>query len=246
MQNRTVRIMDKKESFLEGLKDGIPIGTVYFTASLAFGIAAISSGLNFWEAGFISLTNLTSAGQFAALGVIAGSGSYFEMMLTQLIINLRYMLMSLSLSQKLDDEEPRKHRFLVAFGITDEIFAISIKKKGKVSAFYNYGAMSVAIPGWVLGTVTGAVLGNILPDMILSALSIAIYAMFIGIIIPPAKADKNLYYIIIAAMVLSLLFGILPVLKDISSGFTIIIITVVVSAAAAILFPVSEGEKEAM
>lgn len=232
--------MNKKESFFEGLRDGIPIGTVYFTASLAFGIACISSGLNFWEAGFISLTNLTSAGQFAALGVIAGDGTYLEMMLTQLVINLRYMLMSLSLSQKMTDEESRKHRFLVAFGITDEIFGISIKRKGKISAFYNYGAMSVAIPGWVLGTVTGAVLGNILPDMILSALSIAIYAMFIGIIIPPAKSDRKLFYVIIFAMVLSLLFELLPLLKNISSGFTIILVTVIVSSVAAIFAPVSD------
>jgi predicted branched-subunit amino acid permease len=237
----------KSESFQKGLKDGIPIGLGYFAVSFTFGIMAVSGGLSIWQAVLISLTNLTSAGQFAGLEIIVASGSYWEMALAQLIINLRYCLMSFSLAQKLRRDEPRAHRYLVAFGITDEIFGVSASQPGKVSAYYNYGAMCVAIPGWTLGTLAGAVSGNLLPDFMVSALSVAIYGMFLAVIIPPAKTNKAVLLVVIGAMAVSSLFAIVPVLRQVSSGFVIIITTVIVAGLAAYFFPVKEesNNKEA-
>ena len=226
------------------MRDGIPIALGYFAVSFSFGILAVSGGLSPWEAGLISLTNLTSAGQFAGLEVIVAGGTYLELMLTQLVINLRYLLMSFSLSQKLRMDEPRFHRMILAFGITDEIFGISIGQKDKVSAFYHYGAMCVAIPGWTLGTVVGAIFGNILPAIVVSALSVALYGMFIAIVIPPAKHDKNIFLSVIVAMIAGLLFSVVPYLRDISSGFSIIIITVSISAMMAFVAPLRKNGEE--
>ena len=234
----------KSESFRKGLRDGVPIGLGYFAVSFTFGMMAVSGGLSIWQAVLISLTNLTSAGQFAGLDIIIMSGSYWEMALTQLIINLRYCLMSFSLAQKLRRDEPRIHRYAVAFGITDEIFGVSASQDGKVSAFYNYGAMCVAIPGWTLGTLIGAVSGNILPDFIVSALSVAIYGMFLAVIIPPAKKNRAVLGVVVGAMSVSSLFKFAPVLNQVSSGFVIIITTVLVAGAAAYFCPVEEKEEQ--
>ena len=233
------------ESFKKGLKDGIPIGLGYFAVSFAFGMMAVSGGLSTWQAVLISLTNLTSAGQFAGLEIIFAVGSYWEMALTQLVINLRYCLMSFSLSQKLRRDVPWAHRYLVAFGITDEIFGVSASQPGKVHPFYNYGAMCVAIPGWTLGTLVGAISGNLLPDFMVSALSVAIYGMFLAVIIPPAKKNRAVLAVVAAAMVISTLFAVVPVLKKVSSGFVIIITTILVAGTAAYFCPVQEEEGDA-
>lgn len=234
----------KYKYFRRGMQDGIPIALGYFAVSFTFGMAAVTGGLTVWEAVLISMTNLTSAGQFAGLGIILAAGSYWEIAMTQLIINLRYCLMSFSLSQKLEKTGNPLHRFLVAFGVTDEIFGVSASQRGKVSPYYNYGAMSVAIPGWVIGTLAGAVLGNILPDAVTSALGVAIYGMFLAIIIPPAKANKAVMKVVIAAMAVSTLFAVLPVLNQVSSGFVIIITTVLVAGLAAYFFPIEEKTAE--
>lgn len=231
------------ESFKRGIKDGIPIGLGYFAVSFTFGMMAVSGGLSIWQAVLISLTNLTSAGQFAGLDIILMGGSYWEMALTQLIINLRYCLMSFSLGQKLRRDVPWAHRYLVAFGVTDEIFGVSVSQPGKVSPYYNYGAMCMAIPGWTLGTLLGAISGSLLPDFIISALSVAIYGMFLAVIIPPAKTNKAVLAVVIAAMAVSSLFAVVPVLKNVSSGFVIIITTVLVAGVAAYLWPVEEKEE---
>ena len=234
--------------FKRGMQDGIPIALGYFAVSFTFGMNAVTGGLTAWEAVLISMTNLTSAGQFAGLGIILAAGSYLEIAMTQLIINLRYCLMSFSLSQKLEKNIHPLHRFLVAFGVTDEIFGVSASQQGKVSPYYNYGAMSVAIPGWVIGTLAGAVLGNILPDAVTSALGVAIYGMFLAIIIPPAKENSAVLKVVVAAMAVSTLFAVLPVLNQISSGFVIIITTLLVAGLAAYFFPIEEkaaGKKEA-
>lgn len=238
----------KMESFRRGMKDGIPIGLGYFAVSFTFGMMAVSGGLSIWQAVLISMTNVTSAGQFAGLEIILAAGSLWEMALTQLIINLRYSLMSFSLAQKLRRDEPWGHRYGVAFGVTDEIFGISVSQPGKVSAFYNYGAMSVAIPGWALGTLAGAVSGNLLPDFMVSALSVAIYGMFLAIIIPPAKKNKAVFGVVAGAMAVSSLFKLIPVLNQISSGFVIIITTLLVAGIAAYFCPIpeeTEGREEA-
>lgn len=232
-------------SFRRGLKDGVPIGLGYFAVSFTFGMMAVSGGLSTMQAVLISLTNLTSAGQFAGLDIILAGGSYWEMALTQLIINLRYCLMSFSLAQKLRRDVPWGHRFLVAFGVTDEIFGVSASQEGKLSPFYNYGAMCVAIPGWTLGTLAGGISGNLLPDFMVSALSVAIYGMFLAVIIPPAKKNKAVLGVVIGAMAVSSLFAAVPVLKKVSSGFVIIITTVLVAGIAAYICPVEEKEENA-
>lgn len=232
----------KNESFKKGIKDGIPIGLGYLAVSFTFGMMSVSSGLSIWQAVLISLTNLTSAGQFAGLDIIVAGGSYWEMALTQLVINLRYCLMSFSLSQKMRRDEPWAHRYLVAFGITDEIFGVSASQEGKVSAFYNYGAMCMAIPGWTLGTLLGAISGSLLPDFIMSALGVAIYGMFLAVIIPPAKKNKAVLLVVVVAMAVSTLFAVVPGLNKVSSGFVIIITTLVTAGGAAYLCPVKEDE----
>ena len=230
----------KKESFKQGITDGIPIALGYLAVSFTFGMMAVQGGLSIWQAVLISMTNLTSAGQFAGLDIIIAGGSLWEIALTQLIINLRYCLMSFSLSQKLRRDEPWGHRYAVAFGVTDEIFGVSASKPGKVSAFYNYGVMSVAIPGWTLGTLLGAISGSILPDFIMSALGVAIYGMFLAVIVPPSKKNKAVLLVVLGAMAVSALFAWVPVLSKVSSGFVIIITTILVAGLAAWLCPVNE------
>ena len=233
-----------RNNFRRGIRDGIPIGLGYFAVSFSFGIIAVSGGLSPWQAALISLTNLTSAGQFAGIGIIFSGGSLWEMALSQLIINLRYILMSFSLSQKLIPGTGIIHRLGVAFGITDEIFGVSAAQEGKLSPYYSYGAMCMAIPGWTLGTFCGAIAGNILPAMIVSALNVAIYGMFLAVFIPPATKNKAVLGVVLGSMSMSTLFKYAPVLNKVSSGFVIIITTVVVSAVAALLCPVREESKQ--
>ena len=212
------------------MKDGVPIALGYFAVSFTFGMMAVAGGLRIWQAVLISLTNLTSAGQFAGLDIIFAGGSMWEMAMTQLIINLRYCLMSFSLSQKFRREESGILKYIAAFGITDEIFGISAAQEGKVS---NYGAMCVAIPGWTLGTLAGGISGSLLPDFMLSALSVAIYGMFLAIIIPPSKKSRPVLGVVAASMAVSTVFAVTPVLKQVSSGFMIIITTLLIAGLAA-------------
>ena len=228
--------------FKAGLKDGVPIGLGYLAVSFTFGIMAKGAGLTILEAVVLSLTNLTSAGQFAGLGIITAGSSLVEMALAQLIINLRYCLMSCSLSQKLDSKMPHFHRFLMAYGVTDEIFGVSVCKNGILSPYFSYGLMAMAVPSWTIGTLLGAVSGSLLPTRLLSALNVALYGMFLAVIIPPAREKKVLRIVIPVSMALSFLFTLIPVLKDISSGFKIIILTFIMAGAAAYLFPVKEEE----
>lgn len=230
----------KKKAFLCGLGAGIPIALGYFAVSFTFGMEAVRAGMDIGYAVLISLLNLTSAGQFAGLDIIAGGGSLIEMAATQLVINLRYSLMSFSLSQKIEKRAPHAHRFLVAFGVTDEIFGVSAAQQGEVSPYFHYGAMCLAIPGWTLGTLVGAVCGHILPAFLMSALGIAVYGMFLAIIIPPAKKSRSILFAVLVGMAVSCLFTYVPVIDQISSGFAIIIATVVGAGAAAMLFPLKE------
>ena len=225
------------QSFKRGLNAGIPIGLGYFAVSFTFGIAAVKGGLAIHEAVLISLLCLTSAGQFAGIGVIFEGGGLIEMAVTQLIINLRYSLMSFTVSQKLGKDVGTGERMVVAFGVTDEIFGVTAAQRGKVSPKFCYGAMALSIPGWTLGTLAGAVSGTLLPPFVLSALGVAIYGMFMAIIIPPAKKQKQILGVIVAAALLSALFRYAPYLSGISEGFAIIIVTAAVSVAFALLFP---------
>lgn len=236
--------MNRMTNFIRGIKHGIPIFLGYLAVSFTFGITATDAGLSVFESVLISATNLTSAGQFAALGLISASSSYIEMALSQLIINLRYSLMSSSLSQKFSTSTPMIHRFFVAFGNTDEIFGVSSSVPGKLSPYYCYGLILISLIGWVSGTFLGALSGSILPIRALSALGVALYGMFIAIIVPPARENRVLLGIIIISMVLSTLFSVTPILKEIPSGFKIIVLTIIIAAAAAVFFPLKE-EKEA-
>lgn len=232
---------NKLFSWKKGVYDGIPICLGYLAVSFSFGIVAKTSGLTIFQATFMSGTNFTSAGQFAALGLIASAATYLEMAVTQFIINLRYSLMSCALSQKLDSKTPLWHRFFMSFGVTDEIFAVSVAVEGKLNPFYTYGLMTVALSGWTLGTLAGVALGSVLSPRLLSAFSIALYGMFIAIILPPARQSKLLMGLIILSMLASSLFTVLPMLSEISSGFRIIILTVLISGVAAFLFPLKEA-----
>lgn len=227
-----------------GLKDGIPICLGYFAVSFTFGIMASGAGLSPWQAVVMSFTNLTSAGQFAALGIIVAKAPFMEMAAAQFIINLRYCLMSCSLSQKLDDKTPFFHRFLIGYGVTDEIFGVSVCRPGRLNPFFSYGLIAAAVPGWTLGTLLGAVSGDFLPPRILSALNVALYGMFLAVIIPPAKGNRILSGVILVSMVCSLIAAVTPVLNTISSGFKIIILTLLIAGAAAYLFPVKEPGEE--
>lgn len=233
---------DKKKDIKRGVQDGIPIALGYLSVSFAFGIMAVSAGLTPWQAILISVANVTSAGQFAGVEIMAACGGLVEMALTQLVINIRYALMSLSLAQKVDDTFKKPTRMAVSFCVTDEIFAVSVSRNKTVSKYYMLGIISVSYIGWIAGTAFGALLGGILPAVISDALGIAIYGMFLAIILPAARDDSRFLKVIIIAVVLSCMFRWIPVLNKVSSGFVIIICAVAASAVGAWLYPIDVEE----
>ncbi len=234
-----------KNEFLEGCQDAIPICLGYIAVSFAFGIEASKIGMTTFQAAITSLLNVTSAGQFSALDVIARNGSFIELAILQFIINLRYMLMSTALSQKLSSKVGTLQRLGISYGVTDEIFALSFFRKGSLDPLYSYGLIITSVFGWVLGTVLGAFSGQILPERLISCLGLAIYGMFIAIIIPDTRTNRTILCIVVSAMALSSVFAYVPVLAShISSGVRIIIITVVVAAFAAYFSPVKEEEEK--
>ena len=231
-------------TFQKGLRDGVPIGLGYLSVSFTFGMMAVRAGFTVWQAVFISATNVTSAGQFAGLTLITAGAPMFELGLTQFVINLRYALMSLSLSQKLDGSMSTLHRALFAFCNTDEVFAVASAQRGPVGRRYLYGLITAPIIGWVLGTGLGAAAGTLLPELIINALGAAIYGMFIAIVVPPAKKDRAVRTAALLAAALSCVIYYAPGLRNISSGFSIIICAVSVSALCAWRFPIRADEGE--
>lgn len=230
--------------YKKGLVDGIPIALGYFAVAFTLGIVAKNSGLSAFQAMLAAALTNASAGGYAGFTLIGENASFLEMALTQLVVNARYLLMACALSQKLSPKTSTLHRSLIAFDVTDEIFGISVSVKGNLNPFYNYGAMTVSIPGWALGTLLGVIMGNILPDSVVSALSVGLYGMFLAIIIPPARKNKVIAVLVIVSMALSLVFSKMSLLSGISSGMRVIILTVVISLAAAYLFPVEEEEED--
>ncbi len=230
-------------SFKKGLKDGVPIALGYLSVSFTFGMMAVAGGLPVSLAVAISMTNLTSAGQFAGLSLMLTGGGCFEMALTQLVINLRYALMSVSLSQKFHKSVSLLDRFLIAFGNTDEIFAVASGQKTDVGKKYMYGLILMPYLGWSLGTLLGAAASAVLSEAVRSALGIAIYGMFLAIFIPPMKKDKAVAVVVLTAAALSCLFFYVPVLKSVSSGFVIIICAVVAATLGALIKPVSDKDE---
>lgn len=237
--------MENLKWYRRGIKDGIPIALGYFAVAFTLGIAAKRAGVTALQAFVASATTLSSSGAYAGFTLIAENSAYLEMALTTLIVNARYLLMSCALSQKLSPSTSLGHRMAVAIGVTDEIFGISVAVPTTLNPYYNYGAMTVAVPCWATGAALGVVMGNILPASLVSALSVGLYGMFLAIIVPPARKNRIIAGIVIVSMVLSFAFAKLPLISSLSSGMRVIILTVVISLAAAILFPVKEDEEDA-
>lgn len=230
--------------YKNGIRDGIPIALGYFAVAFTLGIVAKNAGLTAFQALIAAGLTNASAGGYAGFTLIADKASYLEVAITELIVNARYLLMSFAISQKLASSTPTLHRALIAFDVTDEVFGISVSVKGTLNPWYNYGAMTVAIPGWALGAFFGVVMGNVLPASIVSALSVGLYGMFLAIIIPPARKNKIVAALVVVSMALSFAFSKIPVISGISSGMRVIILTVVISLAAAILFPIDDVKGE--
>ena len=228
--------------FKKGLYHGVPIALGYLSVSFGFGIMSVRLGIGVLETVIISLTNLTSAGQAAGVGIIAAGGGLIEMVMTQLVINLRYALMALSLSQKLSHRFNTPLRMLVAFGITDEIFAVSSVQKGKIEPIYMFGLILISAAGWTLGTALGAGAGSILPQAITDAIGLVLYGMFLAIIIPPARESRSVLCAVLIAAALSILFY--YVFTAVSSGFAIIISAVGAALVCAWIFPIPDEEAE--
>ena len=228
--------------FRSGVRDGVPVGIGYFSVSFGFGALAITYGLQVLQATLISLTNLTSAGQFAGLTVMAASASMMDMVLTQLVINSRYALMSLALSQKMQGIGFLP-RLAIAFFNTDEIFALAMAEKQPLTVPFLLGLGLTPIIGWTTGTLCGALAGSVLPLAVRTALGVMLYGMFIAIVVPPARQEKSVLAVCLLALVLSCLFTWVPVLNTVSAGISIVICTVVAAAVCAWLFPVEEDEE---
>ena len=223
------------------MNHGIPIGLGYLSVSFGFGIFAVKNGLSVFQASAISASNLTSAGQIAGVEVIAAAGTLLEMILLQLVINIRYSLMALSLSQKLDKSFTAPHRLAASYGITDEIFAVCSAQPGMITPAYMYGMILISAVGWVLGTFLGASAGEILPASVSSAMGIVLYGMFLAIIIPPSRKKKSVLFVTVISALMSLLFR--YVLTMVSGGFAVIICAVLAAGLGAWLFPASDEEE---
>ncbi|MBR6789242.1 MAG: AzlC family ABC transporter permease [Oscillospiraceae bacterium] len=232
------------KEYWTGIKEGMPIYVGYFSVAFGFGAMAIAQGLKIWQTVLISASNLTSAGQFAGLTVIAAGAAILEMILTQLVINSRYALMSLALGQRLGPDVSTGKRLLAAFFNTDEVFALGMAREGKLTVGYFTGAGTIAAVGWVSGTALGALAGSLLPLSIRTALGVMLYGMFIAIVVPKAKTEKPMLVTALLALVFSCLFTWVPKLKEISAGLAIVICTVAAAAVCALLFPVDEKPEQ--
>lgn len=236
--------MNEINSFKKGITDGLPICFGYFAVSFAFGIFTVGSGLSVIQSLLISMTNVTSAGQFAAVPIMISSGSLIELAASQLVINLRYSLMSISLANRLGKSVRLIDRFIIAFVNTDEVFAVSSSKDVKVGRNYMFGLILTPYFGWALGTLGGAVAGDVLPDVIVSALGLAIYGMFVAIVVPPAKKSRPVMFCVLISVALSCAFRYISALSAVPSGFVVIICAVTASAVMALVSPVSPDSGE--
>ena len=243
--NRESGTLKSRRSVLyEGLRDGIPIALGYFAVSFSLGIAAKKAGLNAFQGFLASALLNASAGEFAGFTLIGAGASYIEAAIMIFVANARYLLMSCSLSQRFDSGTPLRHRALMGFYITDELFGITIARPGRIDPYYTYGAIMVAAPGWAIGTAVGVIAGNLLPLRIVSALSVALYGMFLAVIIPPARKNRVVAVLVLISFAASFFVSWLPLLSAVSEGTKTIILTVLIAAAAALLFPVREEENQ--
>lgn len=237
--------LENRKSFIKGFKDSVPIMLGYFAVSFTLGINASAHGLSWLEAGLMSFLNHTSAGQAAGIAMIANDDSYLSVALSQAVINLRYLLMSAALALKLKKDTSLGLRLSMSYVVSDEIFGISALQKAPLNGWYNIGSMAAASPGWVLGTILGAVMGNVLRPDITMALSVALYSMFIAVVFPPIRHNAFLAVVVSASMALSYAFSVIKALSGISYGIKVILITIALSAFFAIIRPIEEQDNEA-
>jgi 4-azaleucine resistance transporter AzlC len=231
----------KMNNYRRGLKAGVPIAIGYLSVSFTFGIIAVSYGFAWWQALIISMTTVTSAGQFAGIGIMLYPGQYFQMLISQLTINIRYSFMSISVGQKADEHFKGLSRWLLGFMMTDEIFAVAVQEE-KVSRSFFAGLAALPYLGWSVGTLLGAILGSVLPDRLMSALSLAIYGMFVAIVVPEMKKSRPVTLVVILSILLSCAFFYIPLLSKISSGITITVVAIASAAVGSILFPLKDEE----
>ena len=232
----------KNKVFFEGMRDGLPIGLGYFAVAFSLGIVARNAGLTPIQGFIASFFNVASAGEYALFTSIQSAASYLEIAVITLVVNARYLLMSTALTQRFDPKTPLMHRFFVGFGVTDEIFGITIARPGFINPIYNYGALLVAIPLWSLGTSLGIIAGNFLPARVVSALSVALYGMFLAIIVPPAKKNLVIMIAVLISFAASYAFTKLPLVSQLSGGTRTIILTVLISTIVAIIKPIPESD----
>ena len=237
--------LSNRQWYARGLKAGVPIGLGYLAVAFTLGIAAKNAGLTAFQATLTSFLINAYAGEFVGFTLIGAGASYLEVAIMELVANARYLLMSFSLSQKLSPRTGIGHRMLIGWYVTDEVFGVSISAPGHLNPFYTYGAISLACPGWAIGTCLGVIVGNILPASLVSALSVGLYGMFIAIFVPPSKTSKVIGGLVLVSMALSFAFNRIPAFDAVSSGIKTIILTVAISAAAALLFPIREVKKDA-
>ena len=242
VKRKEVILLNLKE-YRSGVSTGIPVGLGYFSVSFGFGAMAVSQGVKVLDSVLISATNLTSAGQFAGLTLIVAAAGLWEMVLTMLVINSRYALMSLALSQRMGQRIGFWKRLPIAFINTDEIFALAMARKEPLTLSFMLGLGTLPILGWTGGTLCGALAGSVLPPSFQAALGVMLYGMFIAIVVPPAKKEKEVFLAVALSMALSCLFTWLPALKQVSAGISIVICTVAAAALCAVLFPIPEEEE---
>ena len=232
-----------RKIFCDGMRDGFPIALGYFAVSFSLGIAARHAGFTPMQGFLASLLNNASAGEYAAFTLVAAQATYLEVAIITLIANARYLLMSCALAQKFSPGTPFFHRLIIAYDVTDELFGITIARPGILNPYYTYGAILLAAPAWAGGTACGIIAGNALPLRAVSALSVALYGMFLAIIIPPARKSKIVAALVAISFALSFVCNYLPGVSSLSEGTRTISLTVIISGAAAILFPVKQADE---
>ena len=238
----SIKNQQNRLAFSQGMKDGVPIALAYFAVSFSLGIAAKNAGLNAFQGFLVSALCTASAGEYVGFTMIAASATLAETAIATLVTNARYFLMSCAMSQKMKPDMPFFHRFIIAHFVTDELFGIAVNRKGSFNPFYSYGAILVSVPCWSFGTMLGVIAGNIMPLRLVSAFSVALYGMFIAIIIPPSRREKPVATVVVAAFVLSSIAAYLPALASVADGTKTIVITVIVAALAAVVFPHKDEE----
>ena len=235
---------ENRRWFVQGLRNGIPIALGYFAVAFTLGIAAKKAGFTPLQAFVSSFTTNASAGQYAGIALIQAGAGLFEIGVMEAVANARYLLMSASLSQKFSAETPFFHRFIVGYDVTDEIFGVSVSVPGYLNPFYTYGAMTLALPGWSLGAMLGVIFGTILPAAVVSALGVGVYGMFIAIVVPPARRSRVIAGVVLVSAAAGFAVSRLSFFAALSPGLRTILLTVVLSAAAALLFPVKPDVQE--